>query len=412
MIKIIRLTVFLSVIILLNGSCTERNDHRETQSTWSWYSYDKSVSSGWSSPENPNGRKGSGGMSNGGAKGRAYVAINSGASAELLNIQGGGIINRIWITVIDRSPQMLRSLVLEIYWDGQDKPAVAVPLGDFFGVGLGRTASFYNAAFANPEGRSFNCFIPMPFRTGARILVKNESDIRLSHLFFDVDYQLSNGWKDDNLYFHAYWSRDTATTPGKDFELLPKLMGHGRYLGMNMGINANPLYGESWWGEGELKIYLDGDQEFPSLAGTGSEDYIGTGWGQGVFSNPYTGCLIADTKKRQWTMYRFHIPDPVFFDSAIRITLQQIGGDGKDKVLAMQKAKVPLIPVTVDHGDSVSLLIEGKKSLNDPSIGDGWTNFYRSDDVSATAYFYLSTPANSLPALPAVSLRTLNMKTP
>jgi Protein of unknown function (DUF2961) len=402
----------LFAVILFVCSCANKSDPKLSRSSSGWYSFDKTAVTRWSSPENLNGKKGAGGMDNGTAKGHAYVGINAGATAELLNIQGGGIINRIWITVIDRSPQMLRSLVIEMYWDDQTKPAVSVPLGDFFGVGLGRTAAFFNAAFANPEGRSFNCFIPMPFRTGAKILVRNESSSPLTHLYFDIDYQLGTEWNEDNLYFHAFWSRDTATTPGRDFELLPQVSGYGRFLGMNMGVNANPLYGESWWGEGEMKFYMDGDKEFPTLAGTGSEDYIGTGWGQGAFSNPYAGCLIADSKNRQWTLYRFHLPDPIYFDSSIRVTMQQIGGDAKAKVLAMQKAKVPIIPVTIDHGESVSLLIKDKKSLDDPSLADGWTNFYRSDDVSATAYFYLSKPASSLPSLQAVSIRTNNMKAP
>ena len=408
--KLWGLTSCLTVIFFF--SCLNNPDQKSGDKPTGWYSFDKSVSTRWSSPENSNGKPGAGGMENGTAKGNAHVGIDAGASAELLNINGGGKINRIWITVIDRSPQMLRSLVIEMYWDGESKPAVSVPFGDFFGVALGRTASFFNVAFANPEGRSFNCFIPMPFKTGAKILVRNESATRLTHLYFDVDYQLNEEWNGNDLYFHAFWSRDSSTTPGKDFEILPRIQGHGRFLGMNMGINANPIYGESWWGEGEIKMYLDGDKEFPTLAGTGSEDYIGTGWGQGSFSNPYAGCLIADSKNRQWTFYRFHIPDPVFFDSAIRVTMQQIGGDGKDKVLAMQKAKVPLIPVTIDHEGTVSLLIKEKKSLDDPSLPDGWTNFYRSDDVSATAYFYLSTPSNSLPGLQPAAIRTAKLKTP
>jgi hypothetical protein len=411
MIKLFPFLFILATIIILAISCSDPSNQKSTRHSSAWYSFDK-ASTRWSSPENPNGKKGAGGMDNGTAKGHAYVGIDAGSTAELLNVQGSGLINRIWVTVIDRTPQMLRSLVIEMYWDGQEKPAVSVPLGDFFGVGLGRTASFFNSAFANPEGRSFNCFIPMPFKTGARILVRNESAIRLTHLYFDVDYQLGTEWNEDNLYFHAYWSRDTATTLAKDFELLPRVEGHGRFFGMNMGVNSNPLYGESWWGEGEMKLFLDGDKEFPTLAGTGSEDYIGTGWGQGAFSNPYAGCLIADAKNRQWTLYRFHVPDPIYFDSSIRVTMQQIGGDGKDKVLALQKAKVPLIPVTIDHEGSVSLLIKDKKSLDDPSLPDGWTNFYRSDDVSATAYFYLSSPVHSLPSLQAVSIRTKNMKVP
>jgi hypothetical protein len=374
------------------------------------YEYDKDATTKWSSPENQNGKKGAGGMENGSGKGRASVPVESGQSVSLLDIDGTGIINRIWITVPDRSPEMLRSLKLEIFWDHESKPAVSVPLGDFFGVGLGKTVAFQNIFFANAEGKSFNCFIPMPFKKGASIKVTNESGKRLSDLFFDVDFQMLKTWRDEFMYFHASWNRDTATTVGKDFELLPAVSGKGRFLGVNIGINSNPAYGDAWWGEGEVKIYLDGDKDYPSLNGTGTEDYIGTGWGQGQFINNYAGCTISDDKNFQWAYYRYHVPDPVFFSADCRVTIQQIGGTMKSKVIAMQKAKVPLIPVTVDMMGKPTLLIKEKKNLDDPSVPDGWTNFYRSDDVSATAYFYLDKPVSNLPALQPVALRVYRLK--
>jgi len=374
------------------------------------YQYDKDATSKWSSPENFNGRKGAGGIENEGAKGRASLPIEAGQSVSLLDIDGTGIINRIWITVPDRSPEMLRSLKLEIFWDRESKPAVSVPLGDFFGVGLGKTLAFQNSLFANAEGRSFNCFIPMPFKKGALIKVTNESAKRLTHIFFDVDYLMLKSWSEGNMYFHAYWSRDTATTVGKDFELLPVVRGAGRFLGVNIGINANPIYGDAWWGEGEVKMYLDGDKNLPTLNGTGTEDYIGTGWGQGQFINNFAGCTISDDKNFQWAYYRYHVPDPIFFGTDCRVAIQQLGGTMRDKVLAMQKAEVPLIPVTVDSDGKPALLISGKKNLDDASIADGWTNFYRSDDVSSTAYFYLDKPTSNLPALQPLSIRTYRLK--
>jgi hypothetical protein len=306
---------------------------------------------------------------------------------------------------------MLRSLKLEMFWDDEEKAAVSVPLGDFFGVGLGRTAKFHNSFFADPEGRSFMCFIPMPFKKSARITITNESPKGLGSLFYDVDYQLLKTWKEDFMYFHAYWNRDTATTAGKDFELLPGINGKGRFLGVNIGINANPVYLGAWWGEGEVKIYIDGDKDFPTLIGTGTEDYIGSGWGQGFFFNDYSGCLVADGKNRQWAYYRFHIPDPVFFASGCRVTIQQIGGDGKEKIAALQKAKQPLIPVTINTEKAVYPLYrkDSVVSLDNPSLPrEGWTNFYRSDDISSTAYFYLDKPAGDLPALPSLSIRVWN----
>jgi len=208
-------------LVLLTCGCSTRNIQQGQVNTSLWYQYNDAVTSRWSSPENLNGGKGVGGMENATAKGHAYDAIEAGGSRTLLDVQGTGIINRIWITVIDRSPEMLRSLKLEMFWDNEIKPAVSVPLADFFGVGLGRMLPFHNAVFADPEGRSFNCFIPMPFKTGAKIRITNESGKKLTHIFFDVDFQFMKTWQKGYLYFHAYWNRDTATTLGKDFELLP-----------------------------------------------------------------------------------------------------------------------------------------------------------------------------------------------
>ncbi|MEZ4776880.1 MAG: glycoside hydrolase family 172 protein [Bacteroidia bacterium] len=376
------------------------------------FEYSHNFETHWSSPENMHAEKGGGGKENMGAKGRAFFPLGPGESVVLLDTDGPGIVNRMWITVRDRSPEMLRSLRLEMFWDHADNPAVSVPFGDFFGVGLGRTAVFKNALFANPEGRSFNCFIPMPFKTGAKIVVTNDSDQPLSHIFFDVNFQKIKKWEDQYLYFHARWNRDTATTVGKDFELLPSVTGKGRFLGVNVGVNDNPAYGDMWWGEGEVKIYLDGDDQHPTLVGTGTEDYIGTGWGQDQFFNDYAGCLIADDKNRQWSFYRFHLPDPVFFDKDCKVTLQQMGGNPRANVQKLIDNGVALLPVTIDDGGSLIHLMKegGNIPLTDPSLPDGWTNFYRSDDVSATAYFYLDQPSGNTREPAPLALRTWNLK--
>ncbi|HPN70143.1 MAG TPA: DUF2961 domain-containing protein, partial [Saprospiraceae bacterium] len=136
-----------------------------------------------SSFENLNGTIGQGGQTNKGAKGNAFESIKKGATKILLDVKGAGEIQRIWMTLNDRSPQMLRSLRLQMFWDGDIKPAVDVPLGDFFGVGLGMTAKFESELFTSPEGRSFNCYIPMPYKSGAKVQVVNESDKDL-HMFY------------------------------------------------------------------------------------------------------------------------------------------------------------------------------------------------------------------------------------
>jgi hypothetical protein len=402
----------LHVMAVLAALCLSGcQQSREVKTSSAIYQYSAGVATRWSSPENLNGVEGKGGMENNGGKGHAFDSIGPGQSRTLLDIKGTGRVNRMWITVIDRTPEMLRSLRLEMFWDNNPKPAVSVPFGDFFCVGLGRTTAFQNHFFANAEGRSFQSFIPMPFREGARIVVTNDSMKKLTHIFFDVDYQLEESWDERNLYFHSYWSRDTATTLGTDFQILPAVKGHGRFLGANVGINAKAVYKTSWWGEGEVKIFLDRDTEYPTLAGTGTEDYIGTGWGQGMYINNYAGCTIADAPNRQWSFYRLHVPDPVFFAESCRVDLQQIGGEVKTNVLEMQRAGAPLIPVTIDAVGKLSLLYEKGKAadLSDSTLPDGWTNFYRSDDLSATAYFYLDTPSSALPELQPVAYRTANL---
>ena len=366
----------------------------------------------WSSFENLNGVKGRGGMENKGAKGHPYDSIKAGETKTLLDIKGCGIVTRIWITIRNRSPQMLRSLRIEMYWDGAKTPAVSAPFGDFFGVGLGKRVPFENELFSDPEGRSFNCCIPMPFRKAARIIITNDSDTNIKSIYYDVNYLLTAAHDSDVLYFHTHWRRENPTRLFHDFEILPRVKGKGRYLGTNIGVIADSIYENTWWGEGEVKVYLDGDDKYPTLVGTGTEDYIGTGWGQGVYAHRYQGCLIADKANHQWAFYRYHIPDPVFFDKDCRVTIQQIGGDDKKKVRELIKKGVPLKPISISKDGNFTKLLENtdEPNLDDPSVPDGWCNFYRRDDVSATAYFYLDSPENNLPAIAPAAERTKGLK--
>ena len=370
------------------------------------------VETRWASFENQGADKGKGGMENMGAKGHAMDYIPAGGDRILLNIVGSGILRRMWITISDRSPVMLRSLRIDIYWDGESKPAVSAPFGDFFGLGLGRRTPFENEFFSDPEGRSFNCSIPMPFKKAARVVVKNESEKDLDMIFYDIDFTLSENPIPQALYFHCFWNRQEETTLREDFEILPEINGKGRFLGCNIGIIANPLYQGSWWGEGEVKVYLNGDDDFPTLVGTGTEDFIGTAWGQGEFSHRYQGCLVADREKDQWAFYRFHVKDPVYFAEGCRVTIQQIGGNEKAKVIELEQSGVPLVPISIHQAPMFVKLLEMSPvpELTDPSLPDGWTNFYRVDDVSATAYFYIDKPVTSLPALAPVGVRTAGLE--
>jgi hypothetical protein len=372
----------------------------------------------WISPENPTGAKGAGARENQGAKGHAFESIARGASHVLADIRGAGVIDRMWMTIEDRSPEALRGLKLDMYWDGARQPAVSVPLGDFFLHGAGQMVPMETALLASPEGRSFVSYIPMPFRSRARIVVTNESLKPVNLIFFDVNYRQVTRQPADTLYFHAWWSRERATKLGRDFRILPRIKGKGRFLGASVTVLTNPVYEKTWWGEGEVKIALDGDQmSQPSLVGTGTEDYIGTAWGQGAFINRYQGAPVATWEgDGRWTFYRWHVPDPIWFHQDIEVTLQTIGGARKNIVQGLVAKGAPLIPVTIDPGsrNNFQKLLESGKKLPDPSLPNGHTNYYRSDDVAAVAYFYLDRAEGGLPpiARPAERLAALRKEKP
>ncbi|MCP4754503.1 MAG: DUF2961 domain-containing protein, partial [Proteobacteria bacterium] len=277
-----------------------------------------------------------------------------------------------------------------------EQPSFSVPLGDFFGQGLGRNYAFDSALFSNPEGRSFNCFAPMPFKTGMKIVITNESDRPLLMLYYDVDYTIDDKHGDDILYFHAHYRRENQTTLRRDYEFLPKVQGEGRFLGVNAGVIVNEKeYLGTWWGEGEVKMYIDGDSEFPTLCGTGTEDYIGTAWEQGQYSTLYQGCPLADFDTGQFAFYRLHVPDPVFFTEDIRVTIQQIGFCTLDlREQLDQKDKTYYRP------GPEQAEFDFKNPFEFPPYLE------REDDFSSCSYFYLDKPETSLPALDPVEKRT------
>ncbi len=360
----------------------------------------------WASPENPTGAHGIAGLNNNGGKGHPSDWIPAHGSIVLADVKGAGIIDRIWLTIDDRSAQRLRELRLDIYWDGAKTPAVSAPLGDFFAQNAGEMKTMDTALFVSAEGRSFVSLIPMPFRTGARVVISNDGDTALGSIFDDVDYRTMKSVPDDALYFHAWWHRDRATTLGQPFQVLPQVTGRGRFLGASYEVQTNPLYGKSWFGEGEVRMTVDGGGY--SLSGTGTEDYIGDAWGQNAFIGRYTGAPVADDTTGRFSFYRFHIPDPVVFTQDLNVVWQQLGGFPKADVIAMQKAGAPLVPVTVGG----KMLLDHPQPLTDSDVPDGWVCFYRSDDVSAVAYFYLDRPENGLPPLAPVADRIADLRTP
>ncbi len=350
----------------------------------------------WASPENPKGLKGEGGKEGGGRKGRACFPLHAGETVVLAEEpRSSGVIRRIWMTISERTPEMLRGIKIEFFWDGCEKPAVSAPIGDFFGIGLGRITAFQSALLSNPEGRSFNCFIPMPFRTGMKVTVTNETNTDLRMLFYDIDYTLGDNTGDDTLYFHAYFNRENPTQIKKDYEILPKVKGKGRFLGCNLGVIADKTrYSVSWWGEGEVKMYIDGDTDFPTLCGTGTEDYIGTAWGQGKYDHLFQGCPIADHDNMQYCFYRYHVMDPVYFRSDIRVTIQQLG-------YFTEQVKPFFLYNEAQLYSARGELIDFSK--NGPKTG----LFERCDDWSSCAYFYLDRPVSDLPEILPVEQRLI-----
>ncbi len=356
------------------------------------------VETRWASGENPKGAKGAGGTARRGRKGAAWQAIENGQSVILAEVTGrSGMVRRIWSTLENPDKKKLRGVFIEMYWDGSNRPAVRAPIGDFFCHGIGRMATFENALFSSPEGRNFNCCIPMPFKTGMKILVRNESGEKIKHFYYDVDYTLGDLFKENTRYFHSWFNREAPTQMGQDFELLPQLRGSGRFLGVNLGIRCNQeRYFKTWWGEGEVKVYLDGDTEYPTLCGTGVEDYVATAWGQDYYHNLYHGSQIYDTDTMEIGCYRLHIPDPVFFHQDIRVTVQQIGGIDTDD----ERHKAQFHFNELSNGFRY-------RSVNgcdidfpavDPSVVLPEL-FEREDEWSCCSYFYYDEPENSLPQL-------------
>lgn len=366
----------------------------------------------WASFENPAAAKGAGGQANRGAKGRAFDSVAPGETKVLLDVQGSGLIHRIWLTLREQTPQQLRAYRLEMFWDGAEKAAVSVPLGDFFCAGLGMRP-FENALFASPEGHSCICTAPMPFRTAARITLTNESTQEIPHLFYDVNFSLGVAHEADVLYFHAQWRRENPTTLGQDFEVLPRVSGNGRFLGAYFTVLTDPVYDGAWWGEGEVKIYLDGDRAWPTLVGTGIADYTGTGWGQRTFVQQHQGCLAADVERGRYAFYRFHLPDPIFFRQDVRVTAQQIGGASKAALVPLQEKGARLRLLAADGGTRRAfrpLLDAADEQAETAVADDDWCTFFRQDDWAAVAYFYLDRPANDLPLLAEAATRTADLE--
>ncbi|TMK64531.1 MAG: DUF2961 domain-containing protein [Actinobacteria bacterium] len=280
--------------------------------------------------ENPTGARGAGGASYGGRKGAPSRLIAPGERVTLADLDGPGTIRHLWCTVPPAPPEALRALVLEVFYDDHTAPSVAVPLLDFFGAPLGRPVAYASMLTVVAEGRGFNAYFPMPFRERVRVELTNHSP-RAVMLYFQIDFTLEPEFGDDASYLHVSFRRENPTAMKRDFVITEGLRGPGRFLGCAVGVR--PIDGGTWYGEGEVKIFRDGDTELPTICGTGLEDYVGSAWGMGPHAGPYAGAPLdvrppdADPHAIPAfvAFYRWHLPDPIVFTDDVRVTIQQIG---------------------------------------------------------------------------------------
>jgi hypothetical protein len=329
------------------------------------------------SAENPTGEAGKGGMATEGTGAQAArdlgqgwkvspsIHVEPGHTATLADIAGPGAIQHIWLTC---HPQHWRRMILRAYWDGEETPSIETPVGDFFCSGWCERANVTSLPIAvNPAG-GMNSYWPMPFRGSARITMENVGPEPVT-LYFQITYALDDV-PDDLAYFHAQWRRDNPLAYKEVHTLVDGVRGHGQYVGTYIAWGVNNT---GWWGEGEIKFYLDGDQDFPTICGTGTEDYFGGAWNfehprgeYGVFSAPFTGLpqvLKPDglyRSQQRFGLYRWHVLDPIRFEQDLRVTIQALGWRSGRRYLPLQ------------------------------------------DDIASVAYWYQAEPHAPFPALPSV----------
>ncbi len=303
------------------------------------------------SPENFTGEKGKAGMSiNGPARGAArdlgqgwkvspFIRVAPDTVVTLAQIDGPGAIQHIWMTPTGN----WRYSIIRFYWDGESTPSVEVPVGDFFAMGWGRFAQLTSLPVCVNPGSAFNCYWEMPFRKSCRITFQNLDDKAMT-LYYQIDYTLTDV-PEDAGYFHAQFRR-VNPLPYKDvYTILDGVKGWGQYVGTYL---AWGVHSTGWWGEGEIKFYLDGDKEFPTICGTGTEDYFCGSYDFEVnsryqeFTTPYSGLAqvirpdgLYDSQQR-FGLYRWHIMDPIRFEKDLKVTIQALGWRSGGRYLPLQ----------------------------------------------------------------------------
>lgn len=313
--------------------------------------------------ENPTGAPGEGGKAASrlgvGRKGAPSMSLKAGQEVQLCGIEGPGTIRHIWMTT-RRDPLNLRSLVIRAWWDGQKHPSIECPIGDFMGFAHGKVMPYYSAVHSLGQNAGMNIWLPMPFARRAKITLTNEGKKDVP-LYYQIDYTIADKHPEDVGRLHVLFQRENPTTIKKDFVMLPQRKNKGRFMGALIGIrNLTP---GQWWGEGEIKIYMDGDTDFPTICGTGSEDYVCLSYGMQQTPYLYNGCSLNENNFV--SMYRWHLPDPISWRNECRITIQQIAW---------------------------------KKGLAETQ-----------DDWSCATFWYEPVPSIPLPRMPDVEARTTNI---
>ena len=257
-----------------------------------------------------------------GWKVRPCITLEPGTTTTLADIQGPGTIQHIWITV---APEAYRSCILRMYWDAEENPSVEVPLGDFFANTHGLRYTILSLPIAvNPTG-GFNSYWPLPFHQRARITIESQYWKPIEGFFYQITYALGEV-PAEAATLHCQWRRSLTTREYPEHVILDGVRGQGHYVGTVLGWTQ---FSNGWWGEGEIKFYMDGDTEFPTICGTGTEDYFCGAWGFGdTFSAPFSGyplwCKEPGEVPRHG-LYRWHIMDPIRFQKDLKVTIQALG---------------------------------------------------------------------------------------
>lgn len=318
------------------------------------------------SPENPTGGKGIGAQAGDSWKGSPFVRpFPKDALVTMADIDGPGLIRHIWIALgtpkgAEVDYELCRNIILRCYWDGQDHPSVECPIGDFLGIAHGRRRAFTSALMTNTNGAAMNSYLPMPF-TSARLTIENDTSYEADLAFF-IDYTLGDDVEEAGR-LHAMFRRENPVQAGSDYAILPKVEGRGIFIGTVLGVRAldHEPYIDPWWGEGEVKMYLDGDDAHPTIVGSGTEDYFCGASGIHQHDTPYSGAPYCHGSL--FSCYRWHVVDPVYFQQDLRVEVQHMGND-------------------------LRLMHDPRKRYIE-----------RIDDYSSVAYWYQDLPSAPLPAL-------------